>query len=240
VFAEGRDPYRAFGCAWLGVPEDRLTKEQRNLCKPPTLGCGYGLGVVGLGAYAKAMGVELTEQQCESAVHTFRTNYPEIPGLWRQLEAAWRLAVICEKEPCETKVGWLTVRKEQAFVTVELPSGRKLWYFQPAVRDGEATYWGTHSRTHQWCELYTWGGKLVENVVQAVACDVLTDGLLAAEEAGLSIVGHVHDEIILEEPEGLADQALDLLIELMTATPPWLPGLVLEAEGYVSKRYRKG
>jgi DNA polymerase len=237
VFRDGRDPYKDFGSKWLNKAEADLTKAERNVCKPPALGCGYGLGPVGLVKYADSMGVPMTEHQAQSAVNAFRGGYPEIPGLWRRLGAAFNYATVIG-EP--SMVGPVTFERNGPFVTVRLPSGRRLWYHEPQVEEGQASYMGQDQYTGQWTRINTWGGKLTENLVQAIARDVLLEGLLAAERAGLTIVGHVHDEIICEEDVGNADDALRGLVDCMVRPIEWAPGLLLGAEGYVAERYRKG
>lgn len=237
VFEERRDPYRDFARHWLGVPEKDITKAQRNLSKPPALGCGYGLGAIGLVSYGDSMGVYLSNEQAESAVKTFRTFYHEIPALWRSVESAFRHVVATRTD---LAAGRLIYRWQDPFVTIELPSGRKLWYMAPEWVDGDLSYLGQNQYTNQWERIATWGGKLVENLVQAIARDVLLHGLLRADARGLDIIGHVHDEILCQAEDAQADATLALLIQAMTDRPPWCPELILGAEGYVSQRYRKG
>ena len=232
VFSQGRDPYKAFATEWTGVPYDQVDKGLRNLCKPPALGCGYGLGPVGLKTYAKSMAVDLTEAQCESAVRAYRRSYPGVPRYWRALENGWVDALYEGSKGRWEMVGDM--------LTFRLPGGRRLHYYQPESGDEGLSFMGLDQYTHQWTRIRTYGAKLCENVVQATALDVLQYGMERYTEEGGHIVGHVHDEIIAEEEEDASEVWLEGLIGVMRETPPWLPKLILDAEGYVSDRYRKG
>jgi DNA polymerase bacteriophage-type len=237
VFRDGRDPYKAFAAEWLGKPEEDVTKGERNTAKPGVLGCGYGLGPDGLLKYADSMGVTLDREQAVSTVGTFRKVYREIVLLWRSLEGAFRQAAILRES---AQCGVLRVEPNERFTTIRLPSGRKLWYLDVEGGAGDLSFMGMDQFSHKWDRIRTYGARLVENVVQAIARDILLHGLLRARERGLSIVGHVHDEILCEEPADQAENALEALRAAMTDTPPWAPGLLLGAAGYVSQRYRKG
>ena len=110
----------------------------------------------------------------------------------------------------------------------------------PRLEDGGVTYLGQNQYTRKWERQRTWGGKICENLVQAVARDILAQGLLNAAQKGLTIIGHVHDEILVETRQDAAEPVLEALIGAMTAVPSWAPGLRLKAEGYTAHRYRKG
>lgn len=239
TFASDRDPYKDFAVEWLEKTYEEVTKEERNLCKPPALGCGYGLGPVGLQKYAHSMGVQLDDQHCDSAVKAFRTAYWEIPVLWRAVERSFR-ASLFSWEPIQLLHG-LVFQSRNPFTTIRLPSGRRLWYFTPGVDEYDSLYyWGQDAFTGKWGKIRTYGARLVENIVQAVARDVLRFGLKTADTLGFNIVGHVHDEIISEESESNANGRLLALNRILSTAPRWAPGLKLNAEGYVATRYRKG
>ena len=232
TFAAGKDTYQVFAQDWLKVPYDQVTKTQRNLSKPPDLGCGYGLGASGLVKYADNMGVKLSEKQALHAVQVYRTTRHEVPAFWRMLDH-WAV---------EALAGTPNRMMEIAgdFLLIHLPSGRNLHYYKPEMRDGSLTYLGQNSFTHKWERLHTWGGKLVENIVQAIARDILAEGMkLFALSPGYEITGHVHDEIIALAHAKEAEHALRHLERCMSTTPPWAPGLLLAAHGYTAKRYRK-
>lgn len=144
------------------------------------------------------------------------------------------------------KIGFLV---RGGILLMKLPSGRKLAYLRPSVervttmhngepwtRD-EIIFWGVDPVTYQWAKLYTYGGKLVENAVQAIARDVLTEAMLRAEARGYPVVLHVHDEIVAEVPEDFGD--VGELCELTAEVPLWLQGCPIKAEGWRGRRYRK-
>ncbi len=235
VFAEGRDAYKDFASKWFHTPYDAITKEQRNLSKPPSLGCGYGLGAKGLTGYAASMGIAMTEEEAQTAVGTFRKSYYRVPLLWKEVENAFAQAIA----GTDTSNGLLTFRKEGRMVSIELPSGRRMYYWDARMSEDGIRYWGMDSFVHKWGELRTWGGKIVENLVQAIARDVLANGMLLAADRGLPIVFHVHDEIGVEVPEKVMHRTDGNLKGCMERVPSWAPGLMLSSSGYISKRMRK-
>jgi len=233
IFRQGMDCYKAFAGPWLGIPYNDVDKQTRNDCKPPFLGCGYGLGEVGLESYAYSMGIDLDADACSSAVSAFRRTYSGVKRYWKRTEADCKMAILTGGRHGK----W---EREGEFVTLRLDSGRKLYYFNPSVEDGEIRYWGRYQDTTNWAHLYTWGGKLLENEDQALACDDLAYGMRLYTEHGGTIVGHIHDEAIAEEDEANAEQALELLNWCLTQPPPWGCSVPLEAEGYISPGYKKG
>jgi DNA polymerase bacteriophage-type len=179
----------------------------------------------------------------------WRDAHPCSVGFWHEMEKA---AIAAVKHGEEYEVGRIRFRKKGSFLTMELPSGRPLYYAFPKI-DKLATPWrdendeivykdtlyfkGTDSVTKQWRVQTTYGGSLVENACQAVARDVLADALLGLEAWGYRTVLTVHDEIVAESSErsGTAEH----FSELMTVLPDWADGLPLVAEGYEDRRYRK-
>jgi DNA polymerase len=235
--AAGKDPYKAFAATWFARPYEDITKEQRTISKPAVLGSGYGMGAVGLKKYAESMGIPMTEEVAQSATNTYRSTHPEVCKAWRSLESQLTLAV---KYPGTRFGGQGQIVFDPPFLRWRLPSGRELFYFQPEVdEDGRLSYMGQNQYTNKWERIETWGGKVVENGVQAIARDVLVEGLRRYHKAGGTIVGHVHDEIIAEENELEAEGWLRTLITCMSLPVDWAPGLLLGAAGYVSQRYRK-
>lgn len=134
--------------------------------------------------------------------------------------------------------GKLSVVRHKAWLQINLPGGRALCYPSPKIEDGKISYMGINQYTRKWERLPTYGGKLVENVTQAVARDVLAEGMLAAEADGYRIVLTVHDEIISEVPIG-DRYSVDGLAGHMATPPSWAAGLPLAAAGFSALRYRK-
>jgi DNA polymerase len=264
VFERDLCPYKSFGTQLFGVPYEEITKQQRTDSKPAVLGGGYRLGggeivpnkkgdlvKTGLWGYAEAMGVRLTREQAHHAIKVFRETYPAIVQFWYDLEEAAYLAV---SQHVSTRVGHLVFDYQPGVMRIRLPSGRHLHYLRPAYRevtfkgkDGPYTrhvlfYDGIDSSpgaNKRWSRLPTHGGKLAENVTQAVSRDVIAVGLVRSKKAGFDIIGHAHDEIITEVEEGSTTHTHEVLGALMSKPIRWAPGLPLKAAGYTAKFYRK-
>lgn len=254
VFRQGKDPYKDFGTRLYKVPYEAVTKEQRTNSKPAVLGAGYRLsggeeGVdkwsnpikTGLWGYAHAMGVLISRDDAHDSVQIFREAYPQVVHAWYDLENAV-MDVICGGHPATVcKVYFEMV---DGVLVARLPSGRCLHYIEPRIDQMEffgkmkptITYMGQDSVTKQWIRISTHGGKLLENVTQAIARDVLLHGMLLADEAGLEIVLHVHDEVGIVRG---SESKLDELIRCMSVVPKWAPGLILGAAGFSSQYYKK-
>lgn len=186
----------------------------------------------------------LSETQKPDIVRKWRKASPAIVQLWYDIEGCAIRAVKTRKLIKSIHKG-LEFEYDGVALTVKLPSGRKLFYWNPSLRpnsfDKESlVYWGTNPDTKQWGLVETYGGKLVENIVQAIARDCLAHGLLAADLWGFSIDLHVHDEIVANVDENdQTEMDLDVLCGLLGKPIPWAPGLPLKAEGYLTKFYKK-
>lgn len=256
VFRSGLDPYKDFGTELYRKPYGEISKPERTICKPAVLGCGYQLGGgelhegkrTGLWGYAENMGVNVTREEAHRQVTLFRDTYHEIPAMWRSLQVAAERALT----GAPVSVGLLLFAMRGPYLTIRLPSGRLLFYYRPRMvdreftgRDGEKyvrrvfSYMGMNQLTRTWGRTFSSGGKLIENVTQAVARDILRDGMLRAAAQGFPIVGSVHDEIISLVRRGDNRLTLGLLRECMAAPIPWAKGLPLGAAGYTSRIYRK-
>jgi DNA polymerase len=249
TFREGKDSYRMFAAKYYDIPYEQVTKEQRGFSKPPVLGCGFMLGWKGLIAYAEGYGVDMTKEQAETAVSTFRSMYPEIPKFWNWIISAVKY-VINTGVPCD---GYrLRVERDNDFLRIWLPSGRALSYYKPEVRRQEApwstptkrafidnfTYMGMNDNA-QWVRISAHAGGVTENVVQSLAGDILWSGMTHATKAGLPVVQHVHDEIVAEVPDAVAAASLETLRQCMIAVPAWCSDMWLGAAGFITKRYTK-
>lgn len=257
VFEKGADPYKSFAVHLYGVPYDDVTKEQRTISKVPVLGCGFGLGGgvlrdgkrTGLWGYAEGFGVNISQQEAERQVKVFRTIYHEIPAFWQALERAAERAV---QGLTTTVNGLLYFEKRGDFTTVQLPSGRKMYYHRPKIvlrefegKDGRPytrrvfTCMGMSQVSKKWGRIAVGSPKLCENAVQAVARDVLAVGVRRAHAAGFQIVGTVHDEIITHRRRGDNRLTLQGLRDCMIEPIAWAKGLPLGAAGYSSDLYVK-
>ncbi|EKZ6390827.1 DNA polymerase [Klebsiella aerogenes] len=173
---------------------------------------------------------------CDSLKRLWRRAHPETCDFWYQLERTVRAAIAT---PAKTLYcGYLKVRRDGAWLRIQLPSGRALCYPSPSIEKGNITYMGINSYSRKWQRLKTYGGKLVENVTQAAARDVLAGNMPLIEGAGYSIVLTVHDEVICEAPD--TDDYTDAaLSSLLSTNPEWAPDIPLNAGGFEAYHYRK-
>lgn len=174
---------------------------------------------------------------CDSFKRSWRYAHPNIAALWTELEQAVREAIAVPK--VDIRVRKLVVRRDGAWLRIKLPSGRFLCYPSPAIdKEGRITYMGVNQYSRKWTRLTTYGGKLFENVCQAVARDVMAHNMPAIEADGYQIVLTVHDEVLTESPGG-ADFTAARLSALLATVPPWAEGMPLAAGGFETNRYRK-
>lgn len=173
---------------------------------------------------------------CDSFKRSWRYAHPTIASMWAELGDAVRLAITSRGHT--TRVRDLVIRRDGSWLRIRLPSGRYLCYPSPQVEDGKISYMGINQYSRKWSRLKTYGGKLFENVCQAVARDVLAHNMPAIEEAGYQIVLTVHDEVICEAPDSDEFNSDDLSA-LLAANPPWAPDMPLAAAGFETYRYKK-
>jgi len=173
---------------------------------------------------------------CDSLKRLWRRAHPETCNFWYQLERTVRAAIASPGKTlyCNT----LKLRRDGAWLRIQLPSGRALCYPSPTIESGNITYQGVNSYSRKWQRLKTYGGKLVENVTQAAARDVLGGNMPLIEDAGYSIVLTVHDEVITEAPD--TDDYTDAeLSSLLSTNPEWASDIPLNAGGFEAYHYRK-
>lgn len=218
LVAAGDNPYEAHAKTahnWSGTKLKREDPRLYALCKAERLGLGYGCGPEKFVVVAKQLGgLDVTLAESQQIVADFRRTNPLITALWTTLENAFRA-------------------RDGKDYRLPLPSGRRLRYFQVDAEEMTAAVTLTDTR-------FNWyGGKLCENLIQAIARDVFAHQLLAVDAAGLNPVLTVHDEVICEVPADHAPEALQTLLTLMNTPPPWAPDLPLAAEGEIATHYRK-
>ncbi len=224
----------------------KVTKDmdERQAGKVVVLGCGYQMGAGKLVTYAEGLGVTLSEEQAVRAVKGYRkANWP--------VKDFWDEANRCAIEAVDT--GRVVEQNEHIrwgvrgrFLHCRLPSGRMLAYLDPAVDWGEAPWGekirklyfsGTNTYTRKWERTDTYGGKLTENIVQALCRDIMRDGMLRADAAGYPLILTVHDEIVAETKTNFG--SLDEYKELVIQQPKWAPKFPIVADGYRKDRYKK-
>lgn len=238
TFKNGGDIYCASASQMFHVPvvKHGQNGHLRQKGKIAELALGYGGGTGAL----KAMGGEsmgLTDAEMAEIVMKWRAASPNIVGLWSTFDRAFRKAiggsiVRLDKEK-------MMFFRKAGNVYIQLPNGRLIAYVSPEIVDGKICFMGLNQTTRQWQVIETWGGKITENVIQAIARDCLCETLLKLEEGGYNPVMHVHDEVICEVPESVGDKCLEGLKYIMGQSPEWAPDLVLTADGFISKYYKK-
>lgn len=173
---------------------------------------------------------------CDVFKRAWRRGHPATVSLWRQLQQAALNAV--DSPGREYEVGRLCVSRHKAWLRVALPSGRMLWYPSPKIEGGKLSYMGVNQYSRKWERLNTYGGKLTENVTQAVARDVLAFAMQKVESSHFPVVLTVHDEIVTEVPDNPLFSVRSL-VDFMSTPPDWADGLPLAASGFEGFRYRK-
>lgn len=245
AYKGGLDLYKDIMSFLLEKPYSDITSAERANGKVIILGCGFGMGWEKFIDYAATFGVTLDETTAKKYVKAFREKYHEIPSFWEDLNSAVVTAV--KAGICIYVRGVVVDGRNPNMLKIKLPCGRCLHYLDPVVTN-EMLPWGKMSEGvsyHAWdakgCQLKRlYGGLLCENVVQAVARDVLVNGMLEAEKIGFLIVMTIHDEVVGESPKDGKLTYKDLE-HAMTITPDWAEGMgfILAAEGYDAEFYRK-
>lgn len=173
---------------------------------------------------------------CDSFKRLWREEHSHVVSYWKELENACIKAV---STPGKTYlVGHHKIRRDGTWLRIGLPSGRCMCYPGAELVDGKLAYMGVNQYTRKWSRIKTYGGKLAENITQAVARDILAHGMMQSSKKGYDIVLTVHDEILAEVPDN-DDYSADILGDIMSQAPIWAIDLPLAAKGFDTKRYRK-
>ena len=238
--------YEATAAQMYGCPIEEITKTdpRRQKGKIAVLALGYGGGTGALAAMGGAR-MGLTEDDMAGIVEDWRKANPRIVKTWSKLETAVKRC--CTTGLDQSTCGLIFHRRpEDGTLTVELPSGRLLCYRNMTLgtnRWGKESlkYMGTNSTTKRWEWIETYGGKLTENIVQAIARDCLAHTIIRLYERNYDIVFHVHDEVVCEVDNELdsAKGHLAVIQEIFADTPPWADGLPLKGAGYITPYYLK-
>lgn len=236
VFAENGDIYCASATAMFHVPVEKHGQNAhlRQKGKIAELALGYG-GSVGALKSMGALEMGLAEEELQPLVDAWRTSNPNIVQLWWDVDNAVKTTV---RQRLDTETHGIRFRYRSGMLFIILPSGRQLCYVKPNMGVNKfggdsVTYEGVGS-TKKWERIESYGPKFVENIVQAVSRDILMYAIRTLSHC--FIVGHVHDELIIECSMGVS---LDAVCEQMGRTPPWIKGLNLRADGYETMFYKK-
>lgn len=220
------------------IPIEEITKGSpyRARGKVASLACQYGGAEGALISMGALNFVE--EDELKGLVQSWRTANPHIVNYWYEIDGAVKAAV---KERKMTKVGMVTVYYQSGMLKIALPSGRVLSYVRPRMTvnrfGSESVSYEGVGTNRKWTRIESYGAKFCENIVQATARDVLAEAMLRLEKKGFDIVCHIHDEVVLEVPEGTS--SVEEVNEIMAVCPDWCEGLPLKAAGFESPFYKK-
>lgn len=236
AFAGGKDIYCSTASQMVGVPvvKHGVNGELRQKGKIAELACGYG-GSVGALKAMGALDMGIPEEELASLVQSWRSANPHIVDFWWQVDGAVKAAI---KQRIPVWVNNIQFFCQSGLLFIELPSGRRLSYVKPRIGEnkfgGESVTYEGIGATKKWERLESYGPKFVENIVQGTARDILCYAMQTLRCC--SIVGHVHDELIIECDKATS---VDAICEQMGRTPPWAEGLILRADGYECEFYQK-
>ena len=236
VFAENGDIYCASASAMFHVPVEKHGQNShlRQKGKIAELALGYG-GSIGALTSMGALEMGLSEDELQPLVNAWRSSNPNIVQFWWDIDRAVKDTI---KMRIPTETHGIRFTWQSGMLFIQLPSGRRLTYVKPRIGEnrfgGESiTYEGVGTNKH-WERIESYGPKFVENIVQAISRDILMYAMQTLRHC--FIVGHVHDELIIECNKGVD---LNAICEQMGRTPPWIPNLLLRADGYETPFYKK-
>ena len=248
VFASHGKIYEASASAMFNVPLEKIKKGNpeyalRQKGKVAELALGYG-GSTGALTATGALKMGLQEDELPEIVRLWRAASPAVTRLWYSMEARAIEAVKTGMPQSTHGVGFAVewdLETRQHFLTMTLPSGRKLFYVRPHLAPGKFDkealhYMGNDQKTGKWAQTPTFGGKLTENCVQAIARDCLALTLTRLDQAGYDVVFSVHDEVVIDAVPG---QRLDDVLDIMREPIPWAPGMLLGGAGFECDYYQK-
>lgn len=237
AFENGEDIYCRTASRMFGVPVEKhgVNGHLRQKGKIATLACGYQGA---LGALKAMGGIEmgLSEDELQSIVDSWREANPNIVSLWWDIDSVVKRVV-----KTRTKEGYksLVISYEKGILFIELPSKRMLAYPKAKIGmnrfGGESIVYEGIVVGNKWDKIESYGGKFVENIVQAIARDILAEAMKRLKKKGFNIVMHIHDEVVIESESS----SIEEINEIMSIVPTWAPGLILDADGFESEFYKK-
>ena len=237
AFENGEDIYCRTASRMFGVPVEKhgVNGHLRQKGKIATLACGYQGA---LGALKAMGGIEmgLYEDELQSIVDSWREANPNIVSLWWDIDSVVKRVV---KTRTKEKYKSLVISYEKGILFIQLPSKRRLAYPKAKIGmnrfGGESIVYEGIVVGNKWDKIESYGGKFVENIVQAIARDILAEAMMRLEKKEFNIVMHIHDEVVIESDSS----SIEEVNQIMSIVPSWTPGLILDADGFESKFYKK-
>ena len=238
AFADGEDIYCSSASQMFKVPvvKGGTNSALRQKGKIAELALGYG-GSVGALINMGALQQGLKKDEIPDLVKRWREANPHIVAFWKQVGQAVEQAV---RQEGTVSLGRLVIRCTEGILTIRLPSGRELFYREPALEsspNGLNLVYSGVDKSRRYTRIRTYGARIVENITQAIARDILAGAMVRLERAKYPIVLHCHDEVVIDAPE--AEGRLEDICRIMEQTPPWAEGLQLRADGYTCPFYQK-
>ena len=239
-YRNGVDRYVRMASIIYSEAESNISKDQRFVGKQAVLGCGFQLGANGFVKGCAKYGVEVSFELAEITVNAFRARHKKLVALWYQAERACKAAINAPNT--SFKIGkhcsvFTTDTAGMKFMLIRLPSGRLLSYPKPAIEDDRITFFGQPPLGSKWCRISTYGGSIIENITQAVAADVMTNGAIKTEAQNYKIAALIHDQALAYTTG--RNQSIEEFVRLLTDLPAWANGLPIEAEGKIAEFYSK-
>ena len=237
AFKNGEDIYCSTASQMFGVPvvKHGVNGDLRQKGKVATLACGYG-GSVGALKAMGAIEMGLSEDELQSIVDSWREANPNIVSLWWDIDSVVKRVI-----KTRSKEGYknLVISYEKGIIFIELPSKRRLAYPKAKIGTnrfgGESIVYEGIVVGNKWDKIESYGGKFVENIVQAIARDILAEAMMRLEKKGFNIVMHIHDEVVIESDSS----SIEEVNQIMSVVPEWADGLILDADGFESEFYKK-
>ncbi|MBV4421054.1 DNA polymerase [Clostridium tyrobutyricum] len=239
VFAGGGDIYCASASQMFNVPVEKngINGHLRQKGKIAELALGYG-GSVGALKAMGAVQMGFAEDELKPIVNAWRNSNPNITSLWWKIDRAVK-TVVKTKQPIE--IYGIGIFYQSGILFIKLPSGRRLAYVKPLIGEnrfgGESVTYEGVGGTKKWERIESYGSKFAENIVQAISRDILAEAMLKLAAHGFEIVMHVHDEVVIEVQNKIS--SVEEVCRIMSETPAWAKGLILNADGYECEFYKK-
>lgn len=246
-FAKGLDPYIDLAAKLYGLTYEQIDDIMRQLGKVGILGCGYGSGWATLQTVAdRSYGVKLTDKQAQDIVNTYRTQHKKVSTMWYKLADAAVQAV--DKPGTSISLYHVTFKvvkdnNNTVWLTIQLPSGRRLFYMSPFLEAGSrgpvVCHYGFIQKIKKFGVMRLIPGRIAENIVQAASRDILVHGMQNCKREGLDVIWTCYDEVIIECPEDKAKDHYNRLVTCMCDLPEWAKEIPVKADGFIAKRYKK-
>jgi DNA polymerase len=238
LYREDKDAYVDMAAYVFKCNDTDVNEKQRKLGKDIVLGCGYQMGATKFMSLCEGGGNPITEEMAQYAVDSFRTRYNHVKQYWTAIDKMVKKAIVTG---IPQQTGSIKAFLDDIFLRIRLPSGRCISYPYPNVEETEKgsriTFLSSLRKGNIFLREGTYGGKLVENITQGVAADIMAIGMVRAEQAGYPVITTIHDEVITEVPVGTGN--VEDFERFICNLPSWADGLPLKAKGYRSERYKK-